>query len=50
MNTAAQAALLIRSLMRDLSVSNHIVYPQGGKAVVSDVVLRDLDKLAKETA
>lgn len=49
MTTNQKAALLIRSLMRDLRVSDHVVYP-GKKsaddkpaAVVATVVLRELE-------
>jgi hypothetical protein len=49
MTTNQKAALLIRSLMRDLRVSDHVVYPgkkdasDQPKAVVASVVLRELD-------
>lgn len=51
LSTTQQAALLIRSLMRDLRVSDHVVYPghKSGedkpKAVVATVVLRNLDSM-----
>lgn len=49
MNPHAKAALLIRSLMRDLRVSDHVVYPHktpeqpNPKAIVASVILRELD-------
>lgn len=42
-------ALLIRSLLRELRLSDHVVYPQATptnpqpKAIVASVVLRQLD-------
>lgn len=49
MTTNQKAALLIRSLMRELRVSDHVVYP-GHKstdpkppAIVATALLRDLD-------
>lgn len=42
-------ALLIRSLLRELRLSDHVVYPQATpsnpkpKAIVASVVLRELD-------
>lgn len=49
MSTNQKAAALIRSLMRDLRVSDHVVYPgkrsstDKPKAIVASVVLRELD-------
>lgn len=43
MNLNEQAALVIRSLMRDLRVSDHIVTPRGGKSVSSASVLEQLE-------
>lgn len=49
MTTNQKAAALIRSLMRDLRVSDHVVYPgkrsadDKPKAIVASVVLRELD-------
>ncbi len=39
-----KAAMMIRSLMRDLHVSNHIVFPYGdAKSFSSDMLLKALD-------
>ena len=49
MNTNQKAALLIRSLMRDLRVSDHVVYPgkksadDKPKAIVATALLRELE-------
>lgn len=51
-NNAKSTALLIRSLMRELRVSDHVVYPHktpdnpNPKAIVASVVLRELDAQA----
>jgi len=50
MTTNQKAAALIRSLMRDLSVSNHIVYPRKKSAddkpmaIFASVVLREREQ------
>ena len=49
MTTNQKAALLIRSLMRDLRVSDHVVYPgkksseDKPKAIVATALLRELE-------
>lgn len=49
LSTNQKAALLIRSLMRDLRTSDHVVYPgkrhkdDNPKAIVASVLLRELD-------
>lgn len=50
MTTNQKATMLIRSLMRDLSVSDHVVYPgkrsadDKPKAIVATALLRELDQ------
>ena len=43
MDLNKRSALLIRSLMRHLGVTDHIVFPQEGGAVSSEKVLEQLD-------
>lgn len=49
MTTNQKAALVIRSLMRDLRVSDHVVYPgkksadDKPKAIVATALLRELE-------
>lgn len=38
-----RAAMVIRSLMRDLHVSDHIVFPEGENAISANKVLAELE-------
>lgn len=45
MNLNQRTAMVIRSLMRDLAVSEHIVMPQGGPNIRATKVVEELDAM-----